>query len=106
VAEVRHAAQVVLGIFNRNVFPEMKVTWGAYPNNLGHSDFPGCFRCHDDGHTATGGLKITQDCNACHSLLAMEEQSPKILTDLGLPTAEAQPAGTAVETAGNIPQRK
>src|SRR5207302_984999 len=69
-AEVRHGAQAVLGIFNRNVFPEMKVTWGSYPNNLGHTDFVGCFRCHDDGHTAAGGLKITQDCNACHSLLA------------------------------------
>ena len=30
--------------------PEMKVTATTYPNNLGHQDFPGCFRCHDGGH--------------------------------------------------------
>ena len=26
----------------------MKVTWGTYANNIGHIDFAGCFRCHDD----------------------------------------------------------
>jgi hypothetical protein len=104
-AEVRRGAQAVLGIFNRNVFPEMKVTWGSYPNNLGHTDFVGCFRCHDDGHTASGGVKITQDCNACHSVLAMEEQSPKILNDLGLPNAEIKPPDTVGETTRNIPRK-
>ena len=82
--EIEHSAHSVLAIFNRNIFPEMKVTWGAYPNNIGHSDFPGCFRCHDDQHVASGGAKITQDCGACHNLLAMEDAAPKILTDLGL----------------------
>ena len=45
-----HSARGVLAIYKRNMFPAMKVTWGAYPNNVGHTDFPGCFRCHDDGH--------------------------------------------------------
>jgi hypothetical protein len=61
----------------------MKVTWGLYPNNVGHTDFPGCFRCHDDQHAA-GEKKISQDCNTCHQLLAMDEPAPKILSDLGL----------------------
>jgi formate-dependent nitrite reductase cytochrome c552 subunit len=82
--EVARSAQGLLGIFNRNIFPEMKVTWGAYPNNIGHDDFPGCFRCHDDQHTSASGGKITQDCGACHNMLAVEEAAPKILTDLGL----------------------
>jgi hypothetical protein len=81
--EVRQSARGVLAIFERNVFPEMKVTWGSYPNNLGHTDFPGCFRCHDDQHAA-GGAKITQDCSSCHNMLAMEEAAPKILSELGL----------------------
>jgi hypothetical protein len=89
-AEVQRSAKAVLAIYNRNVFPAMKVTWGSYPNNLGHNDFPGCFRCHDDGHSSTSGVKITQDCGACHNLLANEEQSPKVLNDLGL--AMSQPA--------------
>jgi len=98
--EVERSAKAVLAIYHRNVFPEMKVTWGSYPNNLGHNDFPGCFRCHDEAHTASGGLKITQDCSACHSVLAMDEQSPKVLTDLGLIT-QAQPAATNVVSAKN-----
>lgn len=91
--DVRKAAAAVVHIWGRNVFPEMRVKWGSYPNNLGHTDFPGCFRCHDDGHVAEGGQKIGQDCSACHSMLAMEETSPKILTDLGI--AAAAGSGTA-----------
>jgi hypothetical protein len=83
-AEVAGSGRAVLAIYNRNIFPDMKVTWGHYPNNVGHTDFPGCFRCHDDSHASADGRKITQDCSACHNLLAMEEPNPKILTDLGL----------------------
>ncbi len=39
--DIEHAGQAVLAIYNRNVFPDLKVTWGTYPNNLGHTDFPG-----------------------------------------------------------------
>lgn len=88
--EVVKAAQNLLGIYNRNVFPEMKITWGTYPNNIGHTDFPGCFRCHDDSHASADGRKVTQDCSACHSLLAVEEPSPKVLTDLGVVESRAQ----------------
>jgi hypothetical protein len=84
-AEVEQSAREVLAVYSRNIFPAMNVTWGAYPNNLGHTDFPGCFRCHDDVHTAVGGDEvIRQDCGTCHELLAMEEKDPKILVDLGL----------------------
>ena len=83
-AEVKASAKGVLAVYERNIFPEMKVTWGAYPMNIGHDDFPGCFRCHDGSHSSKGGESITQDCNACHNLLATEEANPKILTDLGV----------------------
>jgi hypothetical protein len=82
--DVDAAAEAVRAIYLRNVFPEMKVTWGTYLNNVGHDDFPGCFRCHDDRHQAADGRVITQDCDACHAVLAMEEKDPKVLTDLGL----------------------
>jgi cytochrome c1 len=88
-AEVSSSAKQVLAIWDRNVFPAMNVKWGVYPNNIGHTDFPGCFRCHDDGHTAKNGKTITQDCSACHNMLAMEEANPKVLTDLGI--TENQP---------------
>lgn len=83
-SEVKAGATEVLAIWNRNIFPEMKVTWGRYPMNIGHTDFPGCFRCHDGSHAAKNGDSITQDCGACHNLLAMDEANPKILTDLGI----------------------
>jgi hypothetical protein len=82
--DISRSGKALVAIYDRNVFPQMKVTWGSYPNNLGHMDFPGCFRCHDDNHVAAGGKKIVQDCNTCHQMLAMDEPSPKILTDLGL----------------------
>ncbi len=82
--EAARAAQALVAIYRRNVFPQMRVNWGIYPNNIGHNDFPGCFRCHDEQHASADGRKISQDCNSCHRLLAMEEAAPKILTELGL----------------------
>jgi hypothetical protein len=81
-AQVEAAARHIGAIYARNVFPEMKVTWGTYPNNIGHDDFLGCFRCHDEKHQAPDGRTLSQDCNACHTLLAMEEERPKILDEL------------------------
>jgi NapC/NirT cytochrome c family, N-terminal region len=82
--DIRQAGQAVLAIYDRNVFPDLKVTWGSYPNNLGHTDFPGCFRCHDGSHTAEDGNAITQDCSSCHEPLATDEASPEILKTLGI----------------------
>ena len=81
-AQIEEAAKGILYIYQGNVFPEMNITWGTYANNLGHTDFPGCFRCHDGNHKSKGGGEITQDCNACHALLAMDEPDPKILHEL------------------------
>jgi hypothetical protein len=53
-------------LYRRNVFPSMKVTFGSYPNNLGHVTSNGCFRCHDDSHEAKDGSKISGDCEYCH----------------------------------------
>jgi len=82
--DIHKAGEAILAIYNRNVFPDLKVTWGTYPNNLGHTDFPGCFRCHDGDHSSADGKTISQDCNACHEPLATDEASPEILKTLGL----------------------
>lgn len=81
---VETAAQQVKAIYLRNIFPEMRITWGTHPNNIGHDDFLGCFRCHDGKHKAADGRAINDDCSACHQILAMEEKDPKVLADLGL----------------------
>jgi len=83
-ALVEGAANQVVAIYERNIFPEMKVGWGVHPNNVGHDDFLGCFRCHDDNHKSADGRVITQDCTACHAVLAMDETNPKVIADLGL----------------------
>jgi len=83
-ALVEQAADAAGAIYLRNVFPDMNVSWGVHPNNLGHNDFPGCFRCHDGSHTSADGQTIPNDCNTCHNVLAMQEEKPKILNDLGL----------------------
>jgi len=88
-ALVKTAVTHVQAIYAQNVFPEMKVSWGTYPNNLGHTDTAGCFRCHDGNHSSADGRTISNDCATCHDLLAVSEKDPKILTDLGLKPAPA-----------------
>jgi len=83
-ADIKAASRALVAIHKRNVFPDLKVTWGTYPNNLGHTDYPGCFRCHDDSHATADKKTITQDCSACHQALAVEETSPEILKTLGV----------------------
>jgi hypothetical protein len=75
--DILKAAEKLAEIYATNVFPNMKIAWGTYKNNIGHLNFPGCFRCHDDNHTSRDGKTIRQDCDQCHNLLAVEEESPK-----------------------------
>jgi hypothetical protein len=96
-AQLETAIAAVQAIYQQNVFPAMKITWGTYPNNLGHTDFPGCFRCHDGNHTSADGRTITNDCATCHDLLAVGENNPKILTELGMAPAPQTPTGGAKE---------
>jgi hypothetical protein len=85
---VAAAGQGVARLYSENVFPDLKVGWGTYLNNLGHTDSPGCFRCHDGSHMNTDAKAarktITQDCETCHQTLAVDEASPAVLTTLGI----------------------
>ena len=71
-ARVRPVINAVQQIYTNNFFPEMKASWKNYPDNIGHKDWPGCFRCHDGLHKSTDGKKMitANDCNACHTILA------------------------------------
>jgi hypothetical protein len=59
-------------IYTNNFFPTMAANWRAYPNNIGHMEWPGCSRCHDDNHATSGKKKKIQfsDCSMCHIILA------------------------------------
>ncbi len=71
-AAIRPAIETVQQIYTENFFPEMKASWKAYPENIGHKDWPGCARCHDDNHFSSDGQrKISfSNCNNCHLILA------------------------------------
>lgn len=69
-AEVEAAISGIQSGYANNIFPEMKVTWKAYPNNIGHMESDGCYRCHNDRHATEEGKVISKDCNLCHNILA------------------------------------
>jgi mono/diheme cytochrome c family protein len=100
-AQIDAAARTLVAIYSNNVFPAMNVGWGAHPNNIGHNDSPGCFRCHDGDHAAKGGASITNDCSVCHNLVSIDELHPSLLADLGVPQPPAASApAAAVSPAG------
>ena len=65
-ARVAGAVSTLQAIYRRNVFPTMKVTFGTYPDNIGHTTSNGCFRCHDGSLIAKDGSSINSDCEYCH----------------------------------------
>ena len=81
-AKIDAAGDALGTIWCSNVFPNMKVGWGTYPNHIGHEDSPGCFRCHSGELATDDGRTIEQDCSTCHALLAMGEKDPAILGQL------------------------
>jgi hypothetical protein len=53
-----------------NIFPEMKVKWTYYFDNIGHLEYPGCMRCHLGDHKDENGIPITHECKDCHIILS------------------------------------
>jgi len=43
-AAVSQAITATQQLYRANVFPAMKVTWGVYRDNIGHTTSDGCFR--------------------------------------------------------------
>ena len=76
-AAIRQAVEQVQGIYNRTVFPGMKVNWHTYPDHIGHFYSPGCFRCHDGQHKSATGKVISKDCNLCHTVLSQKQENIK-----------------------------
>ncbi len=82
---VNNAVLEVQKLYSRNFFPNMNVSWRAYPINSSHLNNSGCFRCHNDKLVSPFGQKITKNCNSCHTILYQgPELNPKTLTTTGL----------------------
>ena len=68
--EIENAIAEIQNGYANNIFPFMKTSWKSYPNQVGHMESDGCFRCHNDRHASEKGKVISKDCNLCHAILA------------------------------------
>jgi nitrate/TMAO reductase-like tetraheme cytochrome c subunit len=66
---VTNAIAEVQRIYQTYFFPEMKTDWSSHPNNIGHLNNQGCFRCHDGQHFSREGKVIRNECSICHTTL-------------------------------------
>ncbi|MFH1169676.1 MAG: NapC/NirT family cytochrome c [Chloroflexota bacterium] len=68
-AAIDRAITELKDIAHLTTFPDMNVTWDTYPNNVGHMEWPGCFRCHGKlvaSSDAQTGQTIDASCTLCH----------------------------------------
>ena len=65
---ITKAISALQDAYRESVFPHQKANWTTHPNNIGHKDSPGCFRCHDGKHLNPEGEAIRLECNVCHSI--------------------------------------
>jgi nitrate/TMAO reductase-like tetraheme cytochrome c subunit len=73
-AQITTAVQALKDIYDRTVFHDQEITWATYPNNLGHINSPGCFRCHDGKHLDENQQAIRLECNVCHSIPVVKSE--------------------------------
>lgn len=66
--QVTEAIKVLKELYQFGNYPEQQLTWKTHPNNTGHKDSPGCFRCHDGQHISADGEVVRLECNLCHSI--------------------------------------
>jgi len=72
---------ILQGLHELYIYPEMKIKWNTYPSRIGHptAHTSACFRCHGGLLVDVEGKQITNDCSACHYVLAEDEKDPMIL---------------------------
>jgi hypothetical protein len=69
-SEIDKAVAEIQNGYANNIFPFMKASWKAYPNNIGHMESDGCYRCHNNRHATETGKVISKECTLCHNILA------------------------------------
>ncbi len=70
------AVAVLQDIYTTYIHPHMHIEWGTYPSHIGHKRNLGCFRCHTPDMVDDQGRAIQHDCTMCHSILAMDSETP------------------------------
>ena len=88
---VTDAVAALQTIYRRKCFLSMKVTFGTYPDNLGHLTSSGCFRCHDGSHNAKDGTRSAR-------LRVLPQADRATLEDAGPPApSSASTRGCSVD---------
>jgi hypothetical protein len=82
---ITKAGEQIAEAYGTNIFPEMKVKWSAYPSNIGHMEFNGCFRCHDGNHKSKEGKVISKDCTLCHTIYGQGNPATLVMNPLDKP---------------------
>lgn len=66
------AIQSLQTAWKQSNFLDQKADWQTHPNNIGHQNSAGCFRCHDGKHLAQvpgqNPATVRLECNLCHSV--------------------------------------
>lgn len=83
-ASINKAISELKTIYVLVATPEMRVTASTYPDNLGHTASPGCFRCHDGAHYKVVGGALTSEtipfaCATCHTFPQIGQNTSGIL---------------------------
>ena len=98
---IRQATEELLKIYETNFFPEMKTDWRTHPDNIGHLNSDGCFRCHDGLHKSREGKVLSNDCNICHTFLG--QGSPEEIRNT---PATTQPFRHPVDVGADVTEGK
>jgi len=73
--EIILAIATLEDIYSQIAYPEQELDWETHPDNLGHKNSPGCFRCHDGKHLSNTGEAIRLECNVCHSIPVISDDT-------------------------------
>jgi nitrate/TMAO reductase-like tetraheme cytochrome c subunit len=91
--EIEATIAILQEIYTQIVFYEQKIDWNTHPDNLGHKDDPGCFRCHDGKHLTGDENAIRLECNLCHSVPVLADNS-SLVTNIELVRGPEPPSHT------------
>jgi len=74
---LNQAVEMVADLAAQLTFEAGEVTWESFPDNGGHKDFAGCFRCHDGKHVSAEGESIRLHCNICHGIPVVTKEGAR-----------------------------
>lgn len=68
-ATVQKAIKYLQDLYPQIYHRDQELDWTTHPDNLGHKDWPGCFRCHDGKHFTPDRKEVVRlECNICHTI--------------------------------------